>query len=211
MSIFAHLYDLGARTPDSARPGPVTPSHAIAGIAAADKLAAQLHVDIERSAVRPAFKKYWRQFYNRWITYRTLRASHETMADPTRVMDMELPNFLENLQVWRNALASEPGGRTTIASVIGQQTKPSGIPWKPILLLGAGAAVTIGIKWWWSAREREKAEAAIEAARAQMGMQLGAPGEPTVAATMMPAQPGWPMPAMPWVPPGYMIVPRQAA
>lgn len=221
MTAFENLYGLGAETVETARPGYVTPTQALAGVAAASKLAQAIHVDVERSAVRAAFKRAWRTFYNRWLAYQTLHSSHEAQADPARVLDVELPRFVEQLCEWRDVLAREPGGKVAQSARLGQEAK-AGFPWKPVLIaVGAGAAA-LGARWWWAERERSKAEErerleAIKAQAAAAGLmgagQMYAATLPQVAVPSPPAWPGSPawayaptQPVLPAVPPGYMIV-----
>ena len=218
---FENLYGLGAETVDSARPGQATPAQALAGVAAASKLAKAIHSDVERSSVRPMFKRAWRTFFNKWLTFETLHASYETQSDPTRVLDVDVPRWVEQLHEWRDVLAREPGGNLT-ATRIGADAKP-GFPWKPVLLaVGAGAAA-LGARWWWVERQKAEQEEQERLAAYRAYAANGTTGAmPAYAATLpmvaVPPPPAWPapppwavaptMPAMPAaaMPPGYAVV-----
>lgn len=149
----------------SAPVGTILPRHATTAIAAADRLAAATHREVMAPGVRPRFREFWFKFYNDWLTYRTLHADREALADPARVMEQELPAFTRRIYEWRNALARETGCGQA-ASVGGAQAAQApaarGSLWRPILVLaGVGAGGWL-VKRWWDDRRKSEAQARAE-------------------------------------------------
>ena len=146
MSLRDDLYRMGSG--ESAQPsGQVSGTQAQATIAIAERLARAIHIDVMRSAVRPEFRRAWQTFYNRWLAYQTLHAPRELQADPSRVIDIEVPRYVEGLHRWRTALADEPGGGVKMAGRIGADTA-KGFPWRPVLLAAGAEVRNLGdVRW----------------------------------------------------------------
>ena len=219
MSLLDELYRMGSNGVVDT-PGHVSTTQGQAAIAIAERLARAIHIDVMRSGVRPEFRRAWQTFYNRWLTYQTLHAPRELQSDPARVIDIEVPRFVEGLHRWRTALADEPGGGVKMAGRVGSETA-KGFPWRPVLLAASAGALALGVRWWWQERDRAKEEererlAAIKAQAATLAMGPSAAYAATLPAVAVPPPPGWPapptwalaptLPAMPAVPPGYALV-----
>lgn len=189
MSILSDLYSAGAETAaTAAAPGTVTAAHARAAVRAADRLATAIHRDVTASSVRPAFRRYWGEFYNKWLAYRTLHADEQTQADPRRVLDVELPRFVKRLYEWRDALVAD-GGRVHAAARVGATggvaEESRGIGWRPVLVLGGVIVGGMLIRAWMEERERalrEETDRALAAERERaatlLAGQAAAPAAP---------------------------------
>src|SRR3990167_3635614 len=207
VGILDSLYSMGAETAASAAvdnpPGAVAAAHAMGGIKVADRLAAQVHREVETRA-SPRFKLHWRKFYNEWLTYKTLNAQKETQADPARVLEKELPGFTRRLYEWRDALERE-SGRNVAVGADGHASKPGNeITWRPIAALAGAVVRGVLLKSWLSSREKlreqERAEA-LETERQRImtltapAPQLVLPPEPqTVYYATPPLMPRYPPP-----------------
>lgn len=216
---------------DSGPPGTVLPKHAVAAVEEADRLGAAIHRDVSDSRVRPQFRRAWATFYNGWQAYKTLHSSARTQVNPDAVMNMEVPAYLQAMYRWRDALASERGGvirasagRRAVAVVGGVR---EGFPWKTVMVVAGMAGAAWGAKLWWAARQRAKAQA--EADKQAERMQLAQAAAATIAPPSLFLPPGplqvapppaWPVqyappvqyampappPAVPQIPPGYVLV-----
>lgn len=131
--------------------GRVTPAQARSSIAAVDRIAGRLHQDMIASRPRSAFMHAWEQFYNRWIAYKVLDADRVARADPGRVVENDLPVFVQGLLAWRDALKREGGkvrvGEETASAVPPTTTKRRWTVWHVMGALTGGWLAYKGYKW----------------------------------------------------------------